>query len=94
MKLNPQLSLSFNGQCEEAFRRYGYSEDVVTRRRLNPQMYNSFRDGSKAQIEMTSLARIGTCFCSQGKGPRFTSLIATAWDTSATTVIRSCKRSV
>jgi predicted homoserine dehydrogenase-like protein len=47
-----------HGVPEEAFRRYGYSEDVVTRRRLNPQMYNSFRDGSKAQIEMTSLANM------------------------------------
>jgi predicted homoserine dehydrogenase-like protein len=44
------------GMPEEAFARYGYSEDLVTRRRFNPQMYNSFRDGSKAQIEMCALA--------------------------------------
>ena len=47
-----------HGLPEEAFRRYGYDADVVARRRLNPQMYNSFRDGSKAQIEMTSLANM------------------------------------
>ena len=47
-----------HGVPEEAFRRYGYGDDVVARRRLNPQMYNSFRDGSKAQIEMTSLANM------------------------------------
>ncbi len=44
------------GVPEEAFARYGFSEDLVTRRRFNPQMYNSFRDGSKAQIEMAALA--------------------------------------
>jgi len=44
------------GVPEEAFQRYGYSDDLVTRRRFNAQMYNSFRDGSKAQIEMCALA--------------------------------------
>jgi predicted homoserine dehydrogenase-like protein len=46
------------GMPEEAFGRYGFSEDLVTRRRFNPQMYNSFRDGSKAQIEMCALANV------------------------------------
>lgn len=46
------------GQPEEAFARYGFSPELVERRRFNPQMYNSFRDGSKAQIEMTSLANM------------------------------------
>lgn len=46
------------GQPEEAFARYGYSAELTERRRFNPQMYNSFRDGSKAQIEMTSLANM------------------------------------
>jgi predicted homoserine dehydrogenase-like protein len=46
------------GQPEEAFARYGFSQELVERRRFNPQMYNSFRDGSKAQIEMTSLANM------------------------------------
>jgi predicted homoserine dehydrogenase-like protein len=44
------------GIPEEVFARYGYSDDLVTRRRFNAQMYNSFRDGSKAQIEMCALA--------------------------------------
>jgi predicted homoserine dehydrogenase-like protein len=44
------------GVPEEAFARYGYAEELTTRRRFNPQMYNSFRDGSKAQIEMAALA--------------------------------------
>jgi predicted homoserine dehydrogenase-like protein len=47
-----------HGVPEGAFDRYGYAPDLVERRRLNPQMYNSFRDGSKAQIEMTSLANM------------------------------------
>lgn len=44
------------GLPEEAFQRYGYAEDLVARRRFNAQMYNSFRDGSKAQTEMCALA--------------------------------------
>jgi predicted homoserine dehydrogenase-like protein len=44
------------GLPEEAFDRFGFSADLVQRRRFNPQMYNSFRDGSKAQIEMTAVA--------------------------------------
>jgi predicted homoserine dehydrogenase-like protein len=46
----------WDGVPEEAFARYGYSQDLVERRRFNAQMYNSFRDGSKAQIEMCALA--------------------------------------
>jgi predicted homoserine dehydrogenase-like protein len=46
------------GIPEEAFARYGYSEDLVARRRFNAQMYNSFRDGSKAQTEMCALANL------------------------------------
>src|SRR5579859_579097 len=44
------------GVPEEAFARFGFSQDLVQRRRFNPKMYNSFRDGSKAQIEMTAVA--------------------------------------
>ena len=47
-----------HGLPAEAFDRYGYAPDLVERRRLNPRIYNSFRDGSKAQIEMTSLANM------------------------------------
>ena len=46
------------GVPEEAFARYGYDEDMVNRRRLNPRMYNSFRDGAKSQIEMTAVANV------------------------------------
>ncbi len=46
------------GLPSEAFARYGFDPGLVERRRLNPRMYNSFRDGSKAQIEMTSLANM------------------------------------
>jgi predicted homoserine dehydrogenase-like protein len=44
------------GVPEEAFTRYGFDPEIVKRRRFNPRMYNSFRDGSKAQIEMCALA--------------------------------------
>lgn len=44
------------GVPEEAFARYGFDPELTERRRFNPQMYNSFRDGSKAQIEMCALA--------------------------------------
>lgn len=44
------------GIPEEAFARYGYDPEIVERRMFNPKMYNSFRDGSKAQIEMCALA--------------------------------------
>ena len=38
--------------------RFGFSEEMLVRRTINLKMYNSFRDGSKAQIEMTSLANM------------------------------------
>ncbi len=46
------------GSPEEAFARYGYSDELVARRRLNSRMYNSFRDGTKSQIEMCALANV------------------------------------
>jgi predicted homoserine dehydrogenase-like protein len=36
--------------------RYGFSQEMIERRTINLKMYNSFRDGSKAQLEMTALA--------------------------------------
>ena len=48
----------WTGRPDEAFTRYGYNDELVQRRRMNAQMYNSFRDGSKAQIEMTALANM------------------------------------
>lgn len=38
--------------------RFGFSEELIERRTINFKMFNSFRDGSKAQIEMTSLANM------------------------------------
>jgi predicted homoserine dehydrogenase-like protein len=38
--------------------RFDFSAEVVKRRHINFKMYNSFRDGSKAQIEMTALANM------------------------------------
>jgi predicted homoserine dehydrogenase-like protein len=38
--------------------RFGFSQEMMARRTINLKMYNSFRDGSKAQIEMTALANM------------------------------------
>ena len=38
--------------------RFGFSQELIERRTINFKMFNSFRDGSKAQIEMTSLANM------------------------------------
>ncbi|HMN29561.1 MAG TPA: hypothetical protein PKE45_15530 [Caldilineaceae bacterium] len=36
--------------------RYGFSPEMIERRNINFKMYNSFRDGTKANVEMTALA--------------------------------------
>jgi predicted homoserine dehydrogenase-like protein len=36
--------------------RYGFDEETMRRRTINTKMYNSFRDGTKAEVEMTALA--------------------------------------
>lgn len=46
------------GDPSEAFARYGYDPKLVQEQQLNAQMYNSFRDGSKSQIEMCSVANM------------------------------------
>jgi predicted homoserine dehydrogenase-like protein len=46
------------GLPDGAFARYGYSDELVAHRRLSPQMYNSFRDGTKSQIEMCAVANV------------------------------------
>lgn len=46
------------GDPDEAFARYGYDPALVQEQQLNAQMYNSFRDGSKSQIEMCSVANM------------------------------------
>ena len=46
------------GLPETVPQRFGFSEELIERRTINFKMFNSFRDGSKAQIEMTSLANM------------------------------------
>ena len=38
--------------------RFGFSEEMIARRTINLKMFNSFRDGTKAQVEMTALANM------------------------------------
>jgi predicted homoserine dehydrogenase-like protein len=38
--------------------RFGFSEEMIVKRKINLKMYNSFRDGTKAQVEMTALANM------------------------------------
>lgn len=44
------------GTPETVQQRYGFSDEMMARRTINTKMYNSFRDGTKAQVEMTALA--------------------------------------
>ena len=47
-----------HGDPERALSRLGYDADAADRLRLNAQMYNSFRDGTKAQIEMCAVSNM------------------------------------
>lgn len=47
-----------HGEPERALARLGYDSEAAARLRLNAQMYNSFRDGSKAQIEMCAVSNM------------------------------------
>ena len=47
-----------HGDPERALARLGYDSEASARLRLNAQMYNSFRDGSKAQIEMCAVSNM------------------------------------
>ena len=47
-----------HGGPERALARLGYDAEAAERLRLNAQMYNSFRDGSKAQIEMCAVSNM------------------------------------
>ncbi len=38
--------------------RFGFTDEQMARRTINTRMYNSFRDGTKAQVEMTALANM------------------------------------
>ncbi len=44
------------GLPESVPQRFNLTPEMVERRRVNLKMYNSFRDGTKAQVEMTALA--------------------------------------
>ncbi len=46
----------FEGTPETAASRFGFTEEHIERRTINLKMFNSFRDGTKAQVEMTALA--------------------------------------
>lgn len=44
------------GTPDSVPQRYGFTPEMIERRNINLKMYNSFRDGTKAQVEMTALA--------------------------------------
>lgn len=46
----------FGGTPDTAAARFGFSPEHIERRTINLKMFNSFRDGTKAQVEMTALA--------------------------------------
>ena len=46
------------GTPDTVQQRYGFTDEQMARRTINIQMYNSFRDGTKAQIEMTAVANM------------------------------------
>ena len=46
------------GTPDQALLTYGYSEEEVASSGLNPQMYNSFLDGTKSAIEMCAVANM------------------------------------
>ena len=47
-----------SGTPDTVPQRFGFSPETIERRTINLKMYNSFRDGSKAQIEMAALANM------------------------------------
>ena len=46
------------GTPDDALKRYGYSPEDAARGDLNPQMYNSFLDGTKSAVEMCAVANM------------------------------------
>ncbi len=48
----------FSGTPDSVPQRFGFDEATIERRSINLKMYNSFRDGTKAQVEMTALANM------------------------------------
>ena len=46
------------GTPDDALMRYGYSDEEAASGDLNPQMYNSFLDGTKSAVEMCAVANM------------------------------------
>ncbi len=44
------------GTPDSVAQRFGFSQEMIERRTINAKMFNSFRDGTKANVEMTALA--------------------------------------
>ena len=44
------------GTPDSVAQRFGFSQEMIARRTINTKMFNSFRDGTKANVEMTALA--------------------------------------
>lgn len=55
-KGNPFLEEYRYGTPEDVFERWGFDESFVEEQELNPQMYNSFLDGTKVAVEMCAVA--------------------------------------
>ena len=50
------LDDDFDGTPDTVPERFGFSAEMLQRRTINLKMYNTFRDGTKAQVEMAALA--------------------------------------
>lgn len=46
------------GTPDNVAERFGFDEETLKRRTINLKMYNSFRDGTKAQVEATAIANM------------------------------------
>ena len=46
------------GAPDDALLRYGYTEEEIPKSNLNPEMYNSFLDGTKSAVEMCAVANM------------------------------------
>jgi predicted homoserine dehydrogenase-like protein len=55
-KGNPYVEEYQYGTPDDIFDRFGFSEEYVDEADLNPQMYNSFLDGTKPAVEMCAVA--------------------------------------
>ncbi len=47
-----------SGTPDSVKERFQFDDETMSRRSINVKMYNSFRDGTKAQLEMTALANM------------------------------------